>query len=72
MLVQACLAEAARLKLPAYLESSPAAHKLYLSCGFVDIEELSVDMTKHGMDDVSKFGGDGIHRTWAMRKDVSQ
>ncbi len=63
MLVQWGVNEAARLRLPMYLESTATGHELYKSCGFRDVEELNVDMTK--------YGGDGIHTSWAMRRDVA-
>lgn len=62
MLVQACVDDAVKLGLPAYLESTPAAHKLYESCGFKDVEEHVVDMTK--------WGGQEKHVTFAMLRDV--
>jgi hypothetical protein len=62
MLVQWGLDEAQKLSLPAYLESSPAGHNLYLSCGFSDVERMDIDL--------SEFGGSGIYSTWAMRKDA--
>lgn len=40
MLIQWGLDIANKLRLPAYLESSPAGHKLYQKYGFQDIGEL--------------------------------
>ncbi|KAI0448525.1 acyl-CoA N-acyltransferase [Xylaria acuta] len=48
MLVMWGVEEAKRLGLPAYLESSPEGHSLYLSCGFRDIDRQSIDCTKWG------------------------
>jgi len=62
MLVERCLEDADRLGLPASLESSPEGHKLYLSCGFRDVEVLKIDM--------ARFGGEGIHTSYAMERTV--
>ncbi|KAI0193198.1 acetyltransferase [Xylaria flabelliformis] len=48
MLVMWGVEEAKRLGLPAYLESSPEGHSLYLSCGFRDIDQQNIDFTKWG------------------------
>jgi len=40
MLIQWGLNIADELHIPAYLESSPVAHKLYQKFGFKDIDEL--------------------------------
>ncbi|ROW01253.1 hypothetical protein VMCG_05991 [Cytospora schulzeri] len=58
MLVSWGVEEAARRDLPAYLESSEAAHNLYLKHQFQDMEELVLDF--------SKWGVEKPHRTWAM------
>ncbi len=63
MLVQWGVDEANRLGLPAYLEATEAGHMLYPSCGFKDVEELKID--------TAKFGKEGIHLNWAMRRDPS-
>jgi len=63
MLVQRFLEEADRLALPAFLESSPEGHQLYLSCGFRDVERLDIDM--------ARFGAQGIHTTYAMERALS-
>ncbi|KAK2009861.1 acetyltransferase [Colletotrichum eremochloae] len=50
--------EAARLGVPAYLESSVAGHHLYTKIGFKDVEEHRVDF--------SNLGVELIHLNWAM------
>lgn len=60
MLISWGIEEAARRGLPAYLESSEAAHNLYLKHQFRDMEELVLDF--------SKWGAEKPHRTWAMIK----
>lgn len=58
MLVSWGVEEAARRGLPAYLESTEAAHNVYLRHDFYDIEELVVDLGKWGMEKPE--------RTWSM------
>lgn len=58
MLVSWGVEEAARRGLPAYLESTEAAHNVYLRHNFHDIEELVVDLGKWGMEKPE--------RTWSM------
>ena len=61
ILTSRAIEEAAKRGLPAYLESSEAAHQLYLKHGFKDLEELVTD-----------FGTWGVktpHRAWAMIHD---
>ncbi|KAI1369335.1 acyl-CoA N-acyltransferase [Xylaria arbuscula] len=48
MLVNWGVEEAKKLGLPAYLESSPAGHSLYMRAGFRDIDVHSIDFTKWG------------------------
>ncbi|KAI0506119.1 acyl-CoA N-acyltransferase [Xylaria bambusicola] len=50
MLVNWGVEEARKLGLPAFLESSPAGHSLYLRQGFRDINIHSIDFTKWGKD----------------------
>jgi GNAT superfamily N-acetyltransferase len=61
MLVSQAIEEAARRGLPAYLESSEAAHQLYLKHGFRDLEELTTDFSTWGLKTP--------HRVWAMIHD---
>ncbi|KAK2597849.1 hypothetical protein N8I77_012608 [Diaporthe amygdali] len=61
MLTSRGVEEAARRGLPAYLESSEAAHQLYLSNGFQDLEELATDFSKWGLETP--------HKAWAMIHD---
>lgn len=63
MLTSRAIEEAARRGLPAYLESSEAAHQLYLKHGFKDLEELVTDF--------SSWGPKTPHRVWAMIHDNS-
>lgn len=58
ILTSRAIEEAARRGLPAYLESSEAAHQLYLKHGFKDLEELTTDFSKWGLETP--------HRVWAM------
>lgn len=58
ILTSRAIEEAAKRGLPAYLESSEAAHRLYLKHGFKDLEELATDFSKWGLDTP--------HRVWAM------
>lgn len=44
--------------LPIYLEAAPQGLKLYQSMGFVDIENIDIDMVA--------WGGQGIHRHVCM------
>lgn len=60
MLVQQGVDFADEARLPCYLESSPAGHRLYLSMGFEDVETLDMDM--------SEFGIEGIHPHYVMIK----
>ncbi|RHZ59241.1 uncharacterized protein CDV56_101179 [Aspergillus thermomutatus] len=57
--------EAQRLRLPAWLEASPAGYTLYKTCGFCDVESLDLDFVAYGfpgprrvycmlMDDIDK------------------
>ncbi|KAI3323582.1 acetyltransferase [Xylariaceae sp. AK1471] len=48
MLVMWGVEEVKKRGWPAYLESSPEGHSLYLSCGFRDIEKQVIDFTKWG------------------------
>ncbi|ROW03634.1 hypothetical protein VPNG_07198 [Cytospora leucostoma] len=58
MLIPWGIEEAARRCLPAYLESSEAAHGLYLKHHFRDLEELTTDFSNWGLQ--------RPHRAWAM------
>lgn len=62
MLVSWGLALADRLELEAYLEASAAGHHLYESAGFRDVGILKIDM--------SKYGGNGIHQHFVMKRDT--
>ncbi|KAI9879338.1 MAG: hypothetical protein M1830_008798 [Pleopsidium flavum] len=44
--------------IPCYLEASPAGYHLYRKCGFEDVENLDMDLTK--------WGGKGTHRYVCM------
>lgn len=63
ILTSQAIEEAAKRGLPAYLESSEAAHQLYLKHGFKDLEELVTDFGKWGLK--------SPHRVWAMIHDHS-
>lgn len=63
MLTSLAIEEAARRGLPAYLESSEAAHHLYLKHGFKDLEELVTDFNSWGLKTP--------HRVWAMIHDIN-
>lgn len=58
MLIRHMLEEAQRLGLAGYLESSEDGHSLYTGLGFKDVKLLEVDM--------SKWGAQDTHKTWAM------
>jgi hypothetical protein len=64
MLVKWGIDEAKRLGMIAYLESSEAAHELYRKMGFQDVELHEVDM--------SKWGAEDTHKTWAMMWEPNQ
>jgi GNAT superfamily N-acetyltransferase len=61
LLVKRVIAEADKLGLSTFIDSSPAAHNLYLKHGFRDLEINEID--------VSKWGVDELHTTWAMIRD---
>lgn len=61
ILTSRAIEEAAHRGLPAYLESSEAAHQLYLKHGFKDLEELVTDFSKWGLETP--------HKVWAMIHD---
>lgn len=58
LLVKWGLNEAQKLGLPAHLNGSPAGHKLYLQCGFRDLERADHDF--------GEWGVTGSLSTWAM------
>ncbi|KAI0466460.1 acyl-CoA N-acyltransferase [Xylaria cf. heliscus] len=64
MLVMWGVEEAKRHGLPAFLESSPEGHSLYLSCGFRDIDKNVVDCTK--------WGGPGETVTYIMTLELPE
>ncbi|KAE8380236.1 putative GNAT family acetyltransferase [Aspergillus bertholletiae] len=48
-LVMAGVEEAKRLRLPAWLEASPAGYAVYKKCGFRDVgEDMDFDLVKYG------------------------
>jgi hypothetical protein len=53
-----------QLQIPAYLESSPIAHRLYAKHGFQDMDKMLFDM--------AEFGGNGIHQTTFMLRPVDR
>ncbi|KAH9888267.1 acyl-CoA N-acyltransferase [Xylariomycetidae sp. FL2044] len=61
MLVDRCVEDAKKLGLPACLESSLAAHPLYLKCGFRDVEYVATDL--------SEWGATEMHPIWSMKWD---
>jgi GNAT superfamily N-acetyltransferase len=52
------------LKINAYLESSPMAHRLYAKHGFQDIDEMVFD--------IAAWGGSGTHTTSYMLRPIPQ
>ncbi|KAI0482374.1 acyl-CoA N-acyltransferase [Xylariaceae sp. FL0804] len=75
MLVRWGVAEARRLGLPAFLESSEAGHELYRRCGFRDAAHLALDLSPWAAAGGEGGGGGtaaaaaaaaGPHRTWSM------
>lgn len=58
VLIQRFIEDAKAKGLPAYLDSSEGAHKLYLKYEFRDVEELLTDLSKWGLEEP--------HRVWAM------
>ena len=63
MLVNWGLKIADELKLPAFLDSSPYGHKLYLDSGFEDVDKSVFDSTK--------YGGQVTNTIWYMERPVS-
>ena len=61
MLMDKLTEECKRTGLPGWLESSDAGHKLYQSSGFCDVGTIEEDMTR--------FGGPGVHFVYCMRYD---
>jgi GNAT superfamily N-acetyltransferase len=51
-LLKVGVVEAQRLKLPAWVEASPAGQKVYKRCGFRDAERLELDFAKYGFKGV--------------------
>jgi hypothetical protein len=64
MLVKWGVDLADQLKINAYLESSPMAHRLYAKHGFQDIDEMVFDM--------GDWGGKGTHTTTYMLRPIPQ
>jgi hypothetical protein len=50
MIVTYVIEQAKALGLPMFLESSMDGHRLYLSCGFRDIETQAINFAKWGKD----------------------
>jgi GNAT superfamily N-acetyltransferase len=61
MLTRWGIEEAKKLRLPAFVESSEAAHRLYMKCGFLDVDIYTVDMWK--------WGAENPHTTYLMISD---
>lgn len=62
-MIQRGLEIADKLGIPAYLESSPMAHKLYLKYGFKDVDVFH-------MDPKFNFPQEADPRIWFMLRDV--
>ncbi|ORY68338.1 acyl-CoA N-acyltransferase [Pseudomassariella vexata] len=62
LLVKQCLEEAKALGIPTWVESSEAAHKLYLKCGFRDVDLHAVDL--------SQWDAPDLHQTWLMIREL--
>jgi GNAT superfamily N-acetyltransferase len=57
-LIQACLREAAELRLPVYSNATEDGHELYKKLGFHDLDSFVVDFNPYGLAK--------LHETWAM------
>ena len=51
-----------REKLPAWLEASARGRRLYQKLGFEDVEDIVIDLGKHG--------GEGVNTTVCMVRNV--
>jgi predicted N-acetyltransferase YhbS len=61
-LVEVGLADADRLDLPVYLESTAAAKALYARSGFAQMGETRFDL--------AKYGGEGEWASWVMVREA--